>query len=103
MVHGDVLFLRDPSSLDERSEAGVRAALRLAFLGLLYEYVDFAHDLFRRPAVSAYLRELIGSDGLEALGKASRHLALRHDGRAARAWGRNLFKRVKSEIKRAFA
>ncbi len=103
MVHGDVLFLRDPSSLDDGSEAGVRATLSLALLALLYDYVDFAHDIFKRPAVAAFIREAIGNDGLRALGQASRFLAFRHDRRSARVWGRNLIKRVTSELKHVFA
>ncbi|MEZ5931159.1 MAG: FkbM family methyltransferase [Alphaproteobacteria bacterium] len=103
MVHGDVLFLRDPASLDDGSEAGVKASLRLAFLALLYDYVDVAHDIFKRPAVAAFVHEIIGADGLLALGEASRFLARRHDRRTARVWARNLIKRVTSELKHAFA
>lgn len=102
-VHGDALFLRDPSTLDEDSDAGIQARLRLACLALLYDYVDVAYDLFRHPAVSAHLRDLIGSNGLEALGKASRFLARRHDRRALRAWGRNLMKRITADVRHAFA
>lgn len=103
MVHGDVLFLRDPMSLNENSEADIKAKLCLAFLALLYDYVDFAYDIFRRPAVNAYLREQIGSDGMIGLRQASQFLSRRHDRRSVRLWGRNLIKRVTSEIKHVFA
>lgn len=102
MVHGDVLFLRDPASLDDGSEAAIKTKLSLALLALLYDYVDFAHDIITQPVVSAYVRELIGSDGLGALRKASRFLARRHDRRAAKTWGRNLIKRATSEVKHVF-
>jgi FkbM family methyltransferase len=102
IVHGDVLFLRHPESIDDGSEAGTRALLSLALLALLYDYVDFAHDICKRPAVASLVRETIGADGLRGLGEASRFLARRHDRRAARLWGRNLIKRVTSEIKHAF-
>ena len=49
LVHGDVLYLRDPATLDDRSDEGVEALIRLAFLALLYDYVDFAFDIFERP------------------------------------------------------
>jgi FkbM family methyltransferase len=103
MVHGDVLFLRDPMSLGEDSEASVKAKLSLAVLALLYDYVDFAHDIITRPAIAAHIREAIGSDGLKGLRQASRFLARRHDRRAAKAWGRNLIKRATSEVKHVFA
>lgn len=101
-VHGDVLFLRDPSTLDDGSDRAIDAKLRLACLALLYDYVDVAYDVFRQPAVSARLQNVIGSDGLNALSKASQFLARRHDRRALRTWGRNLMKRVAFEVRHAF-
>jgi FkbM family methyltransferase len=103
MVHGDVLFLRDPLSLGEDSEADIKAKLSLAMLALLYEYVDFAHDIVTTPRISAYLQDVIGTDGLGGLGQASRFLARRHDCLATKEWGRNLFKRAAFEVKHVFA
>ena len=101
MIHGDVLFLKDPRTLDRESEEAVTAKLRLACLALLYDYVDFAHDIFKEPEVAARLRRLLGDDGIAALATASRHLARRHDRGALRHWARNLAKRVTAELRYA--
>lgn len=77
LVHGDVLFLRDPASLDQDTSEGVTALLRLAGLALLYDYVDFAYDIFTRPAVRGHLLSTIGSDGLAGLKTASHFAAKR--------------------------
>jgi FkbM family methyltransferase len=103
LVHGDVLFLRDPATLDDQTNDGVTALTRLAFLALLYDYVDFAHDIFMRPAVRRSIEDAIGSDGLSGLRAASRFLSRRHDRQSMKAWGRNLRKRLTSELKHAFA
>lgn len=103
MVHGDVLFLRDPHSLGEGTDAEIKAKLSLAMLALLYDYVDFAHDIITSDRISAYLNEVIGADGLNGLSQASRYLAKRHDRLAAKAWGRNLVKRAAFEVKHVFA
>ncbi len=103
MVHGDVLFLRDPLSLSDDTEAEIAAKLSLAMLALLYDYVDFAHDIITSPKVSAYLQDVIGADGLVGLRQASRFLARRHDRLTAKTWGRNLIKRAAFEVKHIFA
>ena len=103
MVHGDVLFLRDPLSFGEDSEAEIKAKLSLAMLALLYDYVDFGHDIVTNPKIGAYLQDVIGSDGLGGLRQASRFLARRHDRLATKAWGRNLIKRAAFEVKHVFA
>ncbi len=103
MVHGDVLFLRDPHSLAENTDVEIKAKLSLALLALLYDYVDFAHDIIASDRISAYLHDVIGADGLSGLSKASRYLAKRHDRLAAKAWGRNLAKRAAFEMKHVFA
>ncbi|MEM8949232.1 MAG: FkbM family methyltransferase [Pseudomonadota bacterium] len=103
LVHGDVLFLRNPDTIDDQTDNGATALTRLALLALLYDYVDFAHDIFMRPAVRRFIEDAVGSDGLSGLRAASRFIAKRHDRESAKAWGRNLKKRVVNELKYAFA
>jgi len=102
-IHGDVVFLRDPMTLTGKNEADIRQQLTLAFMALLYDYVDVAHDIFVRPAVRDYLQNIIDNDGLRALGTASKFLARRHDRRSFKSWRQNLVKRLTSEIKSTFA
>ena len=102
LVHGDVLFLRDPATLDDQTEDGVKALVRLAFLALLYDYVDFAFDIFKRPAIRRFVLNSVGSDGLSGLREASYFVAKRHDRREMASWKKNVKKRVTSEVKLAF-
>ena len=103
LVHGDVLFLRDPAVLDDRGVDGVEAQIRLAFLALLYDYVDFAHGIFTRPAVSRHLVETVGSDGLAGLKTASIYAAKRHKRRTAGRKGNPVERITRKLRKRVFA
>ena len=94
--------MRDPTGLDNGTGAGVEAMLRLAFLALLYDYVDFAHDIVERPAVKAWLKQRNhDGDMPAALGVASRFLARRDTRRRFKSWRTGLVKRVTSDIRHA--
>ena len=79
MIHGDLLFFRDPDKLPDEAET----LLPAAFLALAYGYLDHAEMLMRRPVAVRWLRAH-GVDNLEAaLAAVSRRYS-----RLARRWRR---------------
>lgn len=55
IVHGDMLFFRDPRQMPDDTPEAIAALLKMAFLAITYEYVDHAVALLKRPAVLQYL------------------------------------------------
>lgn len=55
IVHGDMLFFRNPAQMNDETPEALKALLKMAFLALVYEYVDHAHAILTRPAVMRYL------------------------------------------------
>ncbi len=103
-IHGDALFLRDPTSLDDGSEDGIKSMIHLALIALLYDYVDFAHDIVARPSVNRFLNQHYGEhDMVAALGDVSRYLDRQQNRQRFKLWRKNLAKRIKSDIRRVMA
>ncbi len=75
LVHGDVLYFREPESLPDSSDGEVERLLRAALLALTYGLVDHALAIFRRPTVRARLGSLGGLDVDRAAATLSQHLA----------------------------
>lgn len=75
IVHGDMLYFRDPALMPDDTPQAVQMLLKAALLALVYEYVDHALMIVTRPAVSQYLRATYGFEPKNALGDVSRYLA----------------------------
>lgn len=78
MIHGDVLYLRNPESLDDTDDRAVERLLRAALLALTYGFVDHAMAIFNRTPVRAMLRDRFGVDAESSAAKLSAHLARGH-------------------------
>ena len=78
MIHGDVLYLRNPEGLPDDSEAAIDRLIRAALIALAYGLIDHARAIFERPQVMASLKSRFGVDPLAATSAASRHLARRN-------------------------
>ena len=78
MVHGDVLYFRNPDSMPDDTSEEVQALLRAAFLALAYGYVDHASIILDRPNVAEYLSSKYGFDGKKGLSDASGALLKRN-------------------------
>jgi FkbM family methyltransferase len=74
MVHGDVLYFRDPGSMPDNTPEEVQTLLKAAFLALAYGYVDHAAIILDRPNVTEYLNSKYGISGKKGLSDVSRHL-----------------------------
>jgi hypothetical protein len=75
MIHGDVVFFRDPETMTDNSPDAINALLKTAFLALAYEYVDHAAAIFSRPNVAGALSEQFGIDWEAAISKVSQFMA----------------------------
>ena len=84
IVHGDVLFLRDPETLPDDSIASIERLLIAAFLAMTYQYLDHTADIFMRPQVSRYLAEHYQCNVESVLIEASASLRRRHRANARR-------------------
>ena len=62
IIHGDMVFLRHPERMESSTEEGIEALLRAAFFALLYDYVDHAASILKRPAVKNYLTSIYKVD-----------------------------------------
>ena len=78
MVHGDVLYFRDPGSMTDNTPEEVQSLLKMAFLALTYGYVDHAAIILGRPNVTEYLNSKYGFSSKNGLSDASRHLMKRN-------------------------
>ena len=89
LVHGDVLFVRDPDRLPDSTPSEGERLLKAAFLALVYGYVDHAAAICARPGVVRYLREHGVSDIADGLSEASAWHARRYRQESRRrAWRR---------------
>ena len=77
VVHGDILYFRDPSQIKDRSEDGVGSLIKAALLAIAHEYIDHAAAIFARPAVSKVVRGQYAIDTDAALQAISRRVAKR--------------------------
>jgi FkbM family methyltransferase len=75
LMHGDMIFFRDPDTLNDDSEAAIQQLLRAAFIAAVYEYVDHAAAIMERPAVAKYLAERYDIEPERELDIVSRTLA----------------------------
>jgi hypothetical protein len=71
MIHGDILFFRDPDTISDDAET----LLRAAFLALAYGYVDHAVALMKRAPAVQWLKRVHGFDLERLLGIVSRQHA----------------------------
>jgi FkbM family methyltransferase len=75
MMHGDMVFFRDPDTMPDDTETAIQQLLRAAFIAATYEYVDHAAAIMQRPAVANYLADRYGIDPERELNIVSRTLA----------------------------
>lgn len=75
MVHGDMLYFRDPDRIDDTSESGVARLIKAALLAIAHEYFDHAAAIFARPAVSEFLQNHYAVDTQSTLKTLSRRAA----------------------------
>ena len=73
LIHGDILFFRDPDTLPDEAET----LLKAAFFALAYGHIDHAVNLMQIPTASRWLWERYKLDPMAELGAISRrHLKL---------------------------
>jgi FkbM family methyltransferase len=75
IVHGDMLYFRDPDTMADDTPEAIQALLKAAFLALAYEYIDHALAIVTRPAVAEHLQSTYGLEPVSALGDVSRFQA----------------------------
>ena len=78
IVHGDVLYFRDPALMADDTPQAVQTLVQAAFLAMAYEYIDHAAAILTRPAVARYLHARYGFDVEGTLGDVSRCVAHRN-------------------------
>ena len=100
LVHGDVLFVRDPEGLGDTTPAEAETLLKAAFLALTYGYVDHAAAICARPGVARYLKERGVADIDRGLSEASDWHARRYRQESRRRALRRLAGTVKSFLPR---
>ena len=62
MMHGDVLYLRDPAALASETEQDLMTLARLGLVAATYFHFDHAEAAFARPGVKDWVREASGVD-----------------------------------------
>jgi FkbM family methyltransferase len=73
LVHGDILFFRDPDTLPDDAEI----LLKAAFLALTYGHIDHAVGLMQRQTAARWLQDRYQLDPMAELSAVSRrHLKL---------------------------
>jgi FkbM family methyltransferase len=75
LVHGDVLYMKEPERIPDDGEAAVEHLLRGALLATAYGLIDHAMTIFDRPPVQAMLRDRFAVDARGSLSRLSHHLA----------------------------
>ena len=78
IIHGDMLYFRDPASMADNTPQEIQALVKASFLALTYGYVDHAAAIITRPAVARYFQSTYGFDVKTALSDVSRNLAYQH-------------------------
>jgi len=78
MIHGDVLFLKDPDAVTGSGDDATENSVRAALIALAYGFVDHATATFEQPAVKAMLHSRFGIGTAEATSALSCHLARRY-------------------------
>ena len=100
LVHGDVLFVRDPETLPDGNEGDAERLLKAAFLALTYGYVDHAAAICARRGVTDYLNGRGIRDITEGLGEASRWHARRYSQSMRRRRLRRVVESIKVMLRR---
>ncbi len=75
LIHGDLVYLRNPECLTDIGQAAVEHLLRAALLCLTYGLIDHAMAIFNRPNVDGLLREEFAFNAAAATSAVSRYLA----------------------------
>ncbi len=78
LAHADVLYLREPETLDGTTERGARALAVLALLGLTFGHGDLASAAIARPGVGEWVRDRHGVDVAREVAAAWRTLDRQH-------------------------
>lgn len=86
LIHGDILFFRNPHSLPDHAET----LLSAAFYALAYGHVDHAAMLMQRPAAARWLKERHSLDPTAELEIVSRRHARLHRQERIRQWKEDL-------------
>lgn len=60
LVHGDVLFFKDPSLLLSDSDESIKRCIKGALIAAAYGYIDYAYVLLSKQKVSEYMRDRYG-------------------------------------------
>jgi FkbM family methyltransferase len=94
LIHGDVLYFKDPARIDGASESAVLTQIKAAFLALVYAQVDHAAFLLGKDPVRKYLEARHAIDVMESLDNVSRHLGRAN--RNERLW--NALREIKTLI-----
>ena len=77
IIHGDVLYLLHPETLDEGTDANVRRLIRLGLIAACYGHLDHAHAAFARPRAREFIQDTTGRDPVDLLENVSQALAVR--------------------------
>lgn len=75
LVHGDVLFFKDPSLLLSDSDLSIKRCIKGALIATAYGYIDYAYVLLSKKNVSEYMRERYGIEVDNFLSGVSRRAA----------------------------
>ncbi len=77
LIHGDVLFFRDPQHIEVETDRGRERAIRAALLAIAYHHLDHAYSLLSAPPLREYILDRYGIDITSVLHRISQQLAAR--------------------------
>ncbi|MGD9663329.1 MAG: FkbM family methyltransferase, partial [Porticoccaceae bacterium] len=58
IAHGDMIFFRDPDSIETDSDQGARDAIKCAFFAIIYGFLDHAAYLLTKPSTTELLQSI---------------------------------------------
>jgi FkbM family methyltransferase len=88
IAHGDMLFFRDPDSLEGETHQQIELLLKAAVLAIIYGYIDHAYYILERPSVKQYLQSKYDVDFGREIRLVSLNWASRYMIRRFYSWSR---------------
>ncbi|MBN1574468.1 MAG: FkbM family methyltransferase [Deltaproteobacteria bacterium] len=97
LMHGDVLYFKDPDIMPDGTSEEIEILLKASFIALAYGYVDHSLFIMQRPSVKEYLASKYDIVPEKMLGDVSRYFAALH---LKKKW-RLLLSDFKSQLKQS--
>jgi FkbM family methyltransferase len=80
LIHGDVLYFRDPRTMGDATPADQDRLIALALLAFSYGHLDLCASLLTRPTIAPRVRDLANIDARDLIAEIARwHVKRRKD------------------------